>query len=274
MRGLLDQVEIQQDLRILSSEVLAKAQTPASRLSAPQQVGTLRVELWPCAQDGTPGVPDADLVDEPKELLGTRMVVLVHVVRANGLPDDLALDPRVEFEYFLGDIPHQVSPILGHTCDPQFDFKRVLVQDPVTSRFLDHCSKRSIVFRVYGSDADARRLQSEAAAQVRETIGLDTSVGSTTVGTMAGVTDVVTALQSNSLGTSIGFGSSIALTSLPTPHGHVREEQSEFDGETPRQATETPTLSQVRRDVEEVVNSNATGEAAKGKKKSKACVVL
>ena len=88
----------------------------------------------------------------------------------------------------------------GNSRNPEFDYKKVFVQDPVTSLFLDRCAKRTIVFRVYGSDPDARKLQAEAAAQVTQVhaspgLGLDTSAGSTTVGSMAGpLTEAVSSL--------------------------------------------------------------------------------
>merc|ERR1719343_965333 len=94
LEGVLLQVEHAFDARILSTEG--------------HQAGMLRVEIAPLGRDGTPGVPDNEVVDDPEELLGTRMAVLVHVVRATELPEALANDVRVEFNYFIDDRPHQL----------------------------------------------------------------------------------------------------------------------------------------------------------------------
>lgn len=165
LQGLLTQVELQHDCKILSTEVLGVATSRQDeRARAPHQVvGSLRVEVWPCAADGTPGVPDEEIVDEPSELLGSRLPVLIHVVKASGLPEELATDPRVEFDFFIDEAPHQVPAVLGHHCSPELDYKKIFVQDPVTSRFLDHCANKTLVFRVYGSSAEAQAVKREAA---------------------------------------------------------------------------------------------------------------
>mmetsp|Transcript_54861 Transcript_54861/g.158708 ORF Transcript_54861/g.158708 Transcript_54861/m.158708 type:complete len:993 (+) Transcript_54861:204-3182(+) len=149
LEGVLLQVEHAFDARILSTEG--------------HTAGTLRVEISPMGRDGTVGVPDDEVVDDPEELLGTRLAVQVHVVKASQLPEALANDVRIEFNYFIDDRPHQVPMVAGHNENPVFDYTKVFVQDPVTSRFLEYLQQK-LVFRVYGKDAKAIAEQEAAAA--------------------------------------------------------------------------------------------------------------
>jgi len=149
LEGLLLQVENHVDARILSTEG--------------HQAGTLRVEVSPVAKDGSLGIPDCDVVDEPEQLLGTRMATQVHIVRASGLPETLANNVRVEYSYFIDEKAHQVPPAPGHNCNPIFDHKHNFVQDPVTSRFLEYLQSK-LVFRVYGCDSSAQAIADEQAA--------------------------------------------------------------------------------------------------------------
>mmetsp|Transcript_104254 Transcript_104254/g.185262 ORF Transcript_104254/g.185262 Transcript_104254/m.185262 type:complete len:1108 (+) Transcript_104254:58-3381(+) len=154
LEGVLLQVENKVDARILSSEG--------------QAVGTLKVEIIPIAKDGSLGIPDEEVVDEPEELLGTQMKILVHVPQASSLPEVLANDVRAEFNYFIDEKPHQLPTVPGHDCDPKFNYKHTFVQDPVTSRFLEYLQSK-LVFRVYGKDsaaaAAAEELQRAKAEQ-------------------------------------------------------------------------------------------------------------
>merc|ERR1719235_2681505 len=70
LEGLLLQVDNQLDARILSTDG--------------HQAGTLRVELIPLALDGSPGVPDEEVVEDPQDLLGTKMSMLIRVPHASG----------------------------------------------------------------------------------------------------------------------------------------------------------------------------------------------
>jgi len=140
MEGLLLQVENQVSARILSTDG--------------QQAGTLRVEVTPLAQDGTPGIPDSEVVDQPEELLGTRMGILLEVKGATDLPEVLANDVWIEYNYFIDDKAHKVPAVPGHNRNPEFGYKQVFIQDPVTSRFLEYLQTK-LVFRVYGKDAAA-----------------------------------------------------------------------------------------------------------------------
>eukprot|EP00929_Paragymnodinium_shiwhaense_P051397 TRINITY_DN2586_c1_g4_i1.p1 TRINITY_DN2586_c1_g4~~TRINITY_DN2586_c1_g4_i1.p1 ORF type:complete len:1134 (+),score=428.70 TRINITY_DN2586_c1_g4_i1:175-3576(+) len=162
LKGLLMQVENQLDCRLLSTEVVGTA--------APKQVGSLRVEVWPCAQDGSLGVPDEEVVDEAEELLGTQMTVVVKVLRASGLPEELAHDVRVEYDFFIDDGSHKIETETGTCCNPEFDYSKKFVQDPVTSRFIEYCDKKALVFRVYGSDTTVQRVkvEEEKAAEERQ----------------------------------------------------------------------------------------------------------
>jgi len=156
LEGLLLQVDNHVDARILSTEG--------------HQAGTLRVEVVPLARDGSEGVPDEEIVDEPEELLGTRMTILVHVVSASDLPEALANDVRVEYNYFIDEKPRHIPAVQGHSCNPVFSHKQVFVQDPVTSRFLEYLQTR-LMFRVYGRDSAAQeiaRTQGSPSARLLE----------------------------------------------------------------------------------------------------------
>jgi len=166
LQGLLSQVENQHECRILSTEIVGVGQD--GKLG-PHHVGTLSVEIWPCAKDGTRGVLDEEIVDDSKDLLASSMEALVRVVRAKGLPQDLSNDVRVEYDFFIDEAPHQVPAFAGHCQDPEFNYEMKFTQI-VTSRFLNHCANKAIVFRVYGFSAEARAIQSETAvaAKLRE----------------------------------------------------------------------------------------------------------
>lgn len=146
LEGVLLQVENKVDARILSSEG--------------QAVGSLTVEIVPIAKDGSLGIPDEEVVEEPEELLGSCMKFLVSVPGASGLPEALANDVRVEYNYFIDEKPHKLPTVFGHNCNPDFKYSHTFVQDPVTSRFLEYLQSK-LVFRVYGRDAAAAEAAEE-----------------------------------------------------------------------------------------------------------------
>jgi len=74
------------------------------------------------------------------------------------IPEALANDVRVEFDYFIDDRPHQIPVCSGHSRNPKFDYSKTFVQDPVTSRFLEYLKTKTMVFRVYGRDTQAERV--------------------------------------------------------------------------------------------------------------------
>lgn len=151
LEGLLMQMENQLDARILSAEG--------------HQVGTLHIEVWPLNKEGNPGVPDDEIVDEPQELLGSRMGVQVKVTYARDLPEALANDVRIEYQWFIDQHPYRLNPSYGYNTNPKFDHKQVFVQDPVTSRFLEYLEK-ALVFRVYGRDLQAARIIDQLSPKV------------------------------------------------------------------------------------------------------------
>merc|ERR1712176_168218 len=140
LSGLTEQLENVHDARILSPEG--------------HMMGKLSVEIWPLAKDGSKGVPDEEVVDD---LLGTRMPILVRVVRATGLPEGLANDVRIEYHYFIDEKPHQVSPVQGWNCNPEFGYEHAFVQDPVTQQFFDYLNTQTMNFFVYGRDVAAEQ---------------------------------------------------------------------------------------------------------------------
>ncbi|CAJ1424203.1 unnamed protein product [Effrenium voratum] len=148
LEGVLLQVENKVDARILSSEG--------------QAVGSLKVEIIPIAKDGSLGIPDEEVVEDPEELLGSCMKFLVSVPGAVGLPEALANDVRVEYNYFIDEKPHLLPTVSGHNVNPEFKYSHTFTQDPVTSRFLEYLQSK-LVFRVYGRDAAAAAAAEELA---------------------------------------------------------------------------------------------------------------
>ncbi|CAE7269061.1 KIF13A [Symbiodinium microadriaticum] len=148
LEGVLLQVENKVDARILSSEG--------------QAVGTLKVEIIPIAKDGSLGIPDEEVVEDPEELLGACMKFLVAVPGATGLPEALAHDVRAEYTYFIDEKPHQLPTVFGQNCNPEFNYSHTFTQDPVTSRFLEYLQSK-LVFRVFGRDSAAASAAEELA---------------------------------------------------------------------------------------------------------------
>lgn len=263
LEGLLAQVEIQLDARILSPEG--------------SQAGVLRLELWPVAKDGTPGVPDDEAVDDPEELLGTRMEILLKVVTAAGLPEALANDVRVEYNYFIDENPYEVLAPKGKNCDPKFDYERRFVQDPVTSRFLEHLLSKSFAFRVYGRDAAAEALLLSAAAEASEAAKAVPSPDPSPAAPPAPPQGMV---QVTSQGSAASAG---PASPGPAPPGVVLDATPEPapSAEAPLTSTSNPrvsapSLGQVRREQEKAAAAMLAG-AEPGRTdgaRSKSCMLL
>lgn len=145
LEPLTEQLENAIDARILSNEG--------------RQCGKLHVEIWPVSKDGKPGIPDEEVLEN---LIGSRMVILLRVVRATDLPADLATDVRIEYTYFIEDRPQQVPAVQGFNCNPQFDYENTFVQDPVTTRFLQYLTTQNIAFYVYGRNVAVQQMYSQS----------------------------------------------------------------------------------------------------------------
>mmetsp|Transcript_59294 Transcript_59294/g.94120 ORF Transcript_59294/g.94120 Transcript_59294/m.94120 type:complete len:1093 (+) Transcript_59294:45-3323(+) len=136
--SLLEQIENVDEFKIFNS---------AGQLS-----GSLHVEIWPVGKNGEPGIPDdEELVDD---LLGTKMTLLLKVLKATDIPKGLSSNVRVEYDWFMQKEPIQVPAFAGSSCNPEFNYENRFVQDPVTSRFKDFLGS-CLVLRVYGESLDA-----------------------------------------------------------------------------------------------------------------------
>lgn len=256
LEGLLLQVENQLDARILSTDG--------------HQSGTLRVELWPVAKDGSPGIPDEEVVDDPEELLGTSMSILLKVPSANNLPEALANDVRVEFDYFIDAKPHQISKVEGHSRSPEFNYERRFVQDPVTSRFLEYLKTKALVFRVFGRDLQAEQKHQALQASKPE------------VPAVPELEPLVEEPATRPIPQALDDPQPEAPGIVPSPEPDPPEFSPMAMGspakaaETPKGAApDIPTLSQVRREQEKA--GEALDRAASDKppkSKSKACTIL
>jgi hypothetical protein len=266
LEGLLLQVENRVDARILSAEG--------------HQVGTLRVELWPVSKDGEPGVPDEEVVDDPDELLGSCFPVLVKVVSASGLPKELANDPRVQFSFFYDGRPHEVPPVFGFNCEPQFNFEKILVQETVTTRFLEYLRSKTLIFHVFGKDSEAMKFQQRPGATPREAMNGGTSAARSTPRGGSGATP---------RGTSQDTAQGEPAPPEPVPPAIVefepeaempQELQTSDSPSAPAQAPEpveqqpkVPSLAEIRQQTEQATKP-LESEPSTGGKKSKACCIL
>lgn len=250
LEGLAMQVENEVDARILSTEG--------------EQAGALRVEIWPVGSGGLPGIPDEELAEEPKDLVGTCMRLLVRVVRASGLPEALAHDVRVEFDYFMDPAPHRVPGLAGPCTSPVFDFERPFVQDPVTSRFLEYLQSRSMVFRVYGRDACADRVALQRGAAP---VAVATTPEAGCYAPAVSSSSITSEPSPGFPGAFVGDGEEEAPTS-PGP--------SPASPAVPRQASpvEAPTISKVRLSTSEAEAARHAPSNPKGAQGSKACAIL
>lgn len=268
LEGLLLQVENAVDTRILSSEG--------------HQAGMLRVEVVPLSYEGTPGVPDSEIVDEPEDLLGARLGCMIHVVRASDLPENLANDVRVEYHYFVDEKPHEVPMVLGHNEHPIFNYSKTFVQDPVTSRFLEYLQTK-LVFRVYGKDSSADALNKSVTAaaaaatapppgrQVPEPITLPSATSLQSGSLESGSIEAVSPsrMSPSGLPGAIGDAGSPAAAAGPGPPGGPTDQGDVLVAH--------PSLAAVRRQAEEALNSPAgAAPVAIGAQggKSKSCCIL
>lgn len=152
LEGLLLQVENGFNSRILDSEG--------------HQVGQIKVEIVPLAADGSANIPSAEIVDDPEDLLGCCMGAAINVVRATGLPENLANDVRAEYCYF-DEKKHQIPVVSGFNPNPEFNSSQQFIQDPVTSRFLEYLQGKLII-NVYGKDGRAIDLAKAAEEKAAE----------------------------------------------------------------------------------------------------------
>jgi len=299
LEGLLLQVDNQLDARILSTDG--------------HQSGSLRVELWPVAQDGSPGIPDEEVVDDVEDLLGTKMSILLKVAHAAELPEELCNDVRVEYDYFIDEKPHQVPRVEGHDRSPKFGYQQTFVQDPVTSRFLEYLRAKTLVFRIYGRDAAAeKKLQdwqdaaavtvaneraAQEAAEAKAVVFFDNGANVTN-GTNGQWTDHMdSGLASNeetsevpapraapmldaTLSTLDGTMSPMASPEAPNPISPtapmppmIEPPVAEVSQETPK-ASELPSISQLRREQEKAAAEILEPDLqSKRKRKSKTCSI-
>jgi hypothetical protein len=263
LEGLLLQVENQLDARILSTDG--------------HQSGTLRVELWPVSKDGTPGIPDEEVVDEQEELLGSKMTILLKVPNATGLPEALANDVRVEFDYFIDAKPYQVPRVDGRNRDPKFDFTQTFVQDPVTSRFLEYLRTKTLVFRVYGRDTAAEKklqdaeVEAAAAAEAAAKAAAEAELRPKSAAQFGidGVEDSPPA-DGAALASPMAVPPAAPPTASPEPP--LAEPPMAEKQETPK--AKAPSLASVRREQEKAETEMQQREEPLKKQKSKYCSVM
>jgi hypothetical protein len=273
LEGLLLQVDNQLDARILSTDG--------------HQSGTLRVELLPLAQDGSVGVPDEEVVEDPEELLGTKMALLLKVPYASQIPEALANEVRVEYDYFIDDKPHRIPCIPGHNRNPKFEYEKTFVQDPVTSRFLEYLKTKTLVFRVYGRDEKARRVSTLFRPLTGRSVADEPCFGGAST-----VKSSQEALHGDPLvktnGSSPPASSPLiapSVESQPNAQASSPVEVEPPDRESPpapaadppmapaTPKADAPSISQLRREQEQAAQAREQ-EAPKGKQGSKACQIL
>lgn len=145
LEGLLDQLENVTEVKVMNSEG--------------SQAGTLKVEIWPVGSNGEPGIPDEEIVED---LLGTKMVLLLKVISATNLPEELANNVRVEYQHFFD--RYQVPSVAGRSCNPEFNYEKTFVQDPVTTRFKEYLTG-CLQLHVYGENSKAAEVAAAPAVR-------------------------------------------------------------------------------------------------------------
>lgn len=267
LEGLLLQVENQLDARILSTDG--------------HQSGSLRVELWPVAKDGSLGIPDEEVVEDPEDLLGNKMTILLKVAHASDLPEALANDVRVEYDYFIDAMPYQVPRVDGVDCNPKFNYDHTFVQDPVTSRFLEYLRTKTLVFRVFGRDLKADEMQQRAQEQAlaatleKEALAASQSIKSTAFALDSCEDDADKPVEP--------VEPVVVPEDMPEAPVTVQPPDTPM-GEppvtlfSPKSATlesvQMPSLSQIRREQEKAADDVLETEISPESSKSKACSIL
>lgn len=126
-----------------------------------QQAGIMRVKIEPCKPDGSiireddeAGGPYDD-VEDPKDLLGKRLDMLVTVLYCRGLTGKFSSEVYVEFDFPKAPNPNRddsrwESNKQAGTINPNFNFSQQITYPNVDDQVLHRLEHESAFFHVFG----------------------------------------------------------------------------------------------------------------------------
>uniref|UniRef100_A0A6U6BHX5 Kinesin-like KIF1-type domain-containing protein n=1 Tax=Guillardia theta TaxID=55529 RepID=A0A6U6BHX5_GUITH len=129
-----------------------------------QQAGIMHVKIEPCKPDGAivdeeeeDGIYDD--VENPKDLLGRRLDVLVTVSYARGINKKFSSEVYIEFEFPKAHNPERedgryYTHSVRDTMNPNFDFKKQITWEKVDDILLHFLETGSAYFHVFGLQED------------------------------------------------------------------------------------------------------------------------
>ena len=134
LESLTMQLENEVDAKILSTEG--------------KFIGTLHCEVWPLAKDGvSTQIPDNEIVEESKHLIGHPMNFLVKVTRASGMA--VTEEVRIEFRFYLDEQVYQIPASKIVDGGIVWNYEKKIQIDAVTDRLLTYLKEEAITFNLH-----------------------------------------------------------------------------------------------------------------------------
>lgn len=122
---------------------------------AGNELGNCAVEIWPLTASGAELDEDADMVDEPSELIGKSFKFKVKVKQVRGLPPKFKKDVHCRFKWYLEETVTETTHKDGQS--PTLDFEKIYTVECVTKEFLDNFLNGSLQVEVWATqDAAAK----------------------------------------------------------------------------------------------------------------------
>ncbi|KAK2141557.1 hypothetical protein LSH36_1080g00009 [Paralvinella palmiformis] len=110
-----------------------------------QNQGQLDIEIFPCTKDGKEIVDD--FVDDPNELVGKEMHVIVKILQARGIPKKFKMS-FCRYKFYLDDQPMKSAE--GTGINPEYQLKKQLSFTPITKQFIEYLESEPLVIEVWG----------------------------------------------------------------------------------------------------------------------------
>ena len=122
---------------------------------AGNELGNCAVEIWPLTASGAELDEDADMVDEPSELIGKSFKFKVRIKQVRGLPPKFKKDVHCRFKWYLEETVTETAHKDGQS--PTLDFEKIYTVECVTKEFLDNFLNGSLQVEVWATqDAAAK----------------------------------------------------------------------------------------------------------------------
>ena len=106
------------------------------------------IELLPLDVGGN---PIDEYVENPEQLIGTKMSFLLRITRATGIPKALSSNVCCRFKWYLDDEFTEVPPCLSVTINPKFEWEKLFTFDPLTRDNIEYLSAKALTVEVLGS---------------------------------------------------------------------------------------------------------------------------